>query len=114
LTLGLSLVSSLQVLIFGLPWTPLPLQISYAAVVVALVYRCIKFQTEKTRASGVLTFGLVCYGTGGVLWVIEKRMSSQGRCAEINALHLHALWHLGTGIGTFVVLQYFTQVRRVI
>ncbi|OQR91070.1 alkaline phytoceramidase family protein [Achlya hypogyna] len=82
---------------------PLPFQFAYGALTVALIARSILFHRghEDVSKTRLLQLGAVLYATAFALWVADQTF-----CPTVKPLHFHALWHLLSGAGTFVWIQF--------
>jgi len=83
--------------------SPLPLQLSYGAVVAVLVVRSAlaRFELNDPLAAHLIDVGALTYMVGFALWLLE-----QGICPRLSFFQFHAWWHLLTGFGTFLFIQF--------
>ena len=94
---------------------------SYASVVVWLVWRSVRLawyspECESTPLQRTLCRGALGFFLGGaVLWIVENAICGvhgEGGGGELMQwAHLHAVWHVGAGMGTFHFIQ-FAAARR--
>ncbi|KDO22518.1 hypothetical protein SPRG_11702 [Saprolegnia parasitica CBS 223.65] len=82
---------------------PLAFQSAYGFLTVALVVRSVVMhkQHKDVSQTRLLHLGSLLYAAGFVLWIAD-----QAFCPSAKQLHLHAIWHLLSGAGTFVWIQF--------
>ena len=95
---------------------------AYGAGVGFLVYKCyghIRKFPNKTVLPWLLTRGLAFYGSAFVVWNIDNIFCARIRAARAalgwplkEFLQLHAWWHAGTGIGTYMYIVFSSFVRE--
>ena len=82
--------------------SPLPLQISYGTLTVALVVRSVaSYSSLPSTGRSLLLAAMAVYGTAFALWLTE-----QGICEHVREFQFHALWHLLSGSGTLLWIQF--------
>ncbi|OQS05427.1 hypothetical protein THRCLA_02437 [Thraustotheca clavata] len=82
---------------------PLPFQVAYGTLVAGLLLRSILFNHnhKDVRNTRLLNLGAILYVSAFVLWLFDQHF-----CSTVKPLHFHALWHLLSGAGTFVWIQF--------
>jgi dihydroceramidase len=104
----LALASIIVTLMLTLRHSPLPLQIGWACVVVWLVIRC-ALATSKWKGiknDRLFQSGFIMYLLGAICWVTDRHL-----CSHVQSLHLHAWWHLFSGFGTYLYIQYACELQ---
>ncbi|OQR91029.1 alkaline ceramidase 3-like [Achlya hypogyna] len=83
--------------------TPLPFQIAYGTLVAVLLARSLLFNHNHAAVgeTRLLQLGAVLYAVAFCLWLLDQHF-----CATVKPLQLHAFWHLLSGAGTFVWIQF--------
>lgn len=61
---------------------------------------------QPTQQQRMLTAATVLYSTAALCWITERLF-----CTKTQSLQLHALWHIGSGLGTFITLQLLLAYR---
>jgi len=81
----------------------------YGLGVVYLVLRSraldLKYNSKGTLL--LLETSHLFYAGGLVLWLCDRNF-----CSSVRSLHLHALWHLGAGIGTYTSVLFWMWTRN--
>ncbi|EFA80388.1 alkaline dihydroceramidase [Heterostelium album PN500] len=92
---------------------PKILQVSYGALVVYIIFH--SFYIIKRKNIGVFSdrkspdvylyiYAFIAFAVGYACWVIERQFCVDGYV--IYGVQLHALWHIATGLGVFVWIQF--------
>ncbi|MES1910137.1 MAG: hypothetical protein MHM6MM_002791 [Cercozoa sp. M6MM] len=63
-------------------------------------------ELEHTRVRKLFLASMVSYFSGVALWLIERRF-----CEVVRPLQLHAWWHVGAGVGTFLWINFAVALR---
>jgi len=84
---------------------------AFIGCILTLVYRCVHiFRNPNTlKSQKIFIVAAVCLFIGGwlVFWIPEVLF-----CDHIQALKLHAWWHVSSSLGTFVMLVFVTYQRE--
>ncbi|KDO22520.1 hypothetical protein SPRG_11704 [Saprolegnia parasitica CBS 223.65] len=85
------------------PESPMPFRVAYGTLVAALLARSLFFNVnhEDVGHTRLLQLGALLYVAAFGLWLLDQHF-----CATVKPLQLHALWHLLSGTGTFVWIQF--------
>ncbi|OQR97996.1 alkaline ceramidase 3-like [Thraustotheca clavata] len=82
---------------------PLPFQIAHGTLVTGLLFRGIIFNKNHTEVKNTRLLNLsgILYASATFFWLMDLHF-----CSTVKSLHFHALWHLLTGVATFVWIQF--------
>lgn len=90
--------------------SPLPLQITYGALNGVLAIRAawieMYFPTKSTKSRKLLIVTAITYLTGFGCWLLDRHA-----CHHVIEFNLHAAWHILSGAGTYLFLQFSTFHR---
>eukprot|EP01133_Synstelium_polycarpum_P005260 gene5260-6089_t len=93
---------------------PKILQVSYGILIVYIVLHSFYIVKRKNlslfgdrRKSPdvyLYIYAFVSFLTGYICWIVERQFCTDGYV--INGIQLHSVWHLATGLGVFVWIQF--------
>ena len=101
-------------LMIALRESPVPFQVCYTGLVVALIYRCFLVYNElkDIRESQLLLRGVYLYGIAAVCWLLDVHVCQVYQ--PIEYLYLHAWWHLLAGTATYYLLQFLCAYNLIV
>ncbi|KNC49359.1 alkaline ceramidase 3 [Thecamonas trahens ATCC 50062] len=93
---------AIGLLMYLLRDSPLPLQLSYGSLTVALVVRSVMlYRSVEVPARRSLFLAMLVYGSAFLLWITECAI-----CGLVKPFAFHAWWHLLSGTGTLIWIQF--------
>jgi alkaline ceramidase len=100
------LMSVLSVVTRDIYWVFLA---EYGVSMVAVMYMIVTRDQVYAKWTGYAHAGIILYGAGLTLWVLDQTM-----CWLVKPFHFHALWHILVATGTclMIVSLHFTHVLR--
>lgn len=78
----------------------------YSAGVAMLIYKSLGFAKLHRQFSSLLLVSLGTYFFGFYVWIVDRIM-----CPSVQFLHLHSVWHICAGSGTYLAVVAWFLVR---
>jgi len=96
---------------------PILHQLAYAVLVLIIVGRSAvitHYSKDKKPYQHLYIYAFVSFGFGYLSWLLERKLCHNGQV--IAGVQMHAIWHILTGLGTYVWIQfmiiYTVQVKN--
>ena len=80
--------------------------LSYGIGVVSIVLLNFQIVVRHVESRVLLMCSFCLYSGGLYLWVLDRTY-----CKQVQPYHFHALWHLCSGAGTYVIIIYWIVIR---
>ena len=93
--------------------------IFYATTIAAwsgyLLFEECKKEEKKLRQI-LYTYSILSFAIGSILWIIDMNfcdilLGYYNYYPQLGGITLHVLWHIGAGLGVYVVITYLVLIR---